>query len=637
MSDFDANSHSSKDIDGGPEENTHTDSSGHSVRREQISMPDFDDLTDSKDDINVEFDLGDAEGTYANSVMIRSSSEEFILDFIRMVPGVKDARLKSRVIVTPQHAKRLLNALEENLESVDRTNEEPTESMDPSSTDKQPGTGDGHVLLDESGSDGVPTVESELLIATFSLSGDAVFCNKPWNSLLGTEDRPWARLSEDDQDMAESAVMEACKGSLVTNRLVSTQTPDREEPLPILFNFIPVYDEAGDDKSCQAVTASGEVLAEPPSWMISQTQRHRMETLGRMTMGVAHDLNNLLSGLIGHIELLKDQVERASLTDSIRPSIETIETTAEDGAALIDKLQRYIRHDTKQHFEPVDLTELIEDCITLTEPYWYNEPRRQGIEISVKTSFEDVPDILGSASELREVFVNLILNAVQAMPEGGTLRFETFTDDPGQVCVNVSDTGIGMSDEVQQNIFEPLFTTKGDDGTGMGLTASYGIVQEHEGTIDVSSEPGEGTRFTLRFSPAEGTPTPVEDPPKEPAEPESVSVLVVDDEEMVRSTVTRLLSLNGHEVDRASSGAEALTMFGENEYDIVFTDFGMPEMTGAELSRELKQKAPDLPVILLTGYTETEKAIEEVDGILSKPFKRDELETTIQKHVFPSA
>jgi len=201
----------------------------------------------------------------------------------------------------------------------------------------------------------------------------------------------------------------------------------------------------------------------------------------------------------------------------------------------------------------------------------------------------------------------------------------------------VTDTGIGMSAEVQQNIFEPLFTTKGDDGTGMGLTASYGIVQEHEGTIDVSSEPGEGTRFTLSFPPAEGAPTPVEEPPDEPSDPESVSVLVVDDEEMVRSTVTRLLSLNGHEVDRASSGAEALTMFGENEYDIVFTDFGMPEMTGAELSREIKEKAPDLPVILLTGYTETEKAIEEDDGILSKPFKRDELESTIQKHVFTSA
>jgi CheY-like chemotaxis protein len=128
----------------------------------------------------------------------------------------------------------------------------------------------------------------------------------------------------------------------------------------------------------------------------------------------------------------------------------------------------------------------------------------------------------------------------------------------------------------------------------------------------------------------------VEEPPAEPAEPESVSVLVVDDEEMVRSTVTRLLSLSGHQVDRAASGAEALTMFSENTYDIVFTDFGMPEMTGAELSRKLGERAPELPVILLTGYTETEKAIDEVDGILSKPFKRDELESTIQKHVFSS-
>jgi signal transduction histidine kinase/CheY-like chemotaxis protein len=551
-----------------------------------------------------------------------------------MVPGVEDARLKSRIIVTPQHAKRLLNALEENIKSVDRTNQEPPQSMDASPSAPSSRQGDGQMGFDNSSSEPVPTVESELLIATFSLSGDAVYCNEPWTSLLGTTDRPWARLSDDDQDMVESAVMEACKGSLVTNRLVSAETPDREEPLPILFNFIPVHDESdGDKQNARAVTASCEVLAEPPSWMISQTQRHRMETLGRMTMGVAHDLNNLLSGLIGHIELLKDQVERASLTDSIRPSIETIETTAEDGASLIDKLQRYIRHDTQQHFEPLNLNDLIEECITLTEPYWYNEPRRQGIEISVKTSFQDVPDILGAPSELREVFVNLILNAVQAMPDGGTLRFKTSTTNAGQVRIQVTDTGIGMSDEVQQNIFEPLFTTKGDEGTGMGLAASYGIIQEHEGTIDVSSEPGEGTQFTLTFPPADGDPAPVEPPPTEPSEPESVSVLVVDDEEMVRSTVTRLLSLNGHEVDRASSGSKALTMFSDTDYDIVFTDFGMPEMTGAELSRELKERAPDLPVVLLTGYTETEKAIDEVDGILSKPFKRDELEATIQKHV----
>jgi CheY-like chemotaxis protein len=173
----------------------------------------------------------------------------------------------------------------------------------------------------------------------------------------------------------------------------------------------------------------------------------------------------------------------------------------------------------------------------------------------------------------------------------------------------------------------------------MGLAASYGIVQEHEGTIDVSSEPGEGTRFTLTFPPAEGDPAPaVEEAPDTATEnPEGVSVLVVDDEEMVRSTVTRLLTLSGHEVDRASSGDEALEMFSADDYDIVFTDFGMPEMTGAELAHALKEKAPQLPVVLLTGYTETEAALDEVDGILSKPFKRDDLDTAIQKHVFSSS
>jgi CheY-like chemotaxis protein len=368
--------------------------------------------------------------------------------------------------------------------------------------------------------------------------------------------------------------------------------------------------------------------------MISQTQRHRMEALGRMTMGVAHDLNNLLSGLIGHIELLKQKAQQDDETSAaIQPSIRTIETTAEDGAALIEKLQRYIREDTQKHFERVDLPALIEDCITITQPYWYNEPRRQGIEIEVERALEDVPQIMGAPSELREVFVNLILNAVQAMPEGGTLRFETFTGEHQSVCARVRDTGIGMSDDVQQNIFEPLFTTKGEQGTGMGLAASYGIIQEHEGDIDVASEPGEGTVFTLSFPLADGTAPEPEEPAPAPSGTETVRVLVVDDEEMVRSIVTQLLSLNDHEVDRASSGAEALEMFGENHYDIVFTDFGMPEMTGAELARRLHERAPDLPIILLTGYTDTDTAVDEVDDILSKPFKLEELQASIQKYV----
>lgn len=482
--------------------------------------------------------------------------------------------------------------------------------------------------------DSLPTVEPALLIASFAPSGTLRHCNEAWQSVLGRAETPWAMLADDDKELANSSVLEAGKGSLVTNQVVNARTPERDEPLPVLLNFVPVYGEPGADQRITAVTISGEVMAEPPSWMISQTQRHRMEALGRMTMGVAHDLNNLLSGLIGHIELLKEKADRGDASASgVHSSIRTIEKTAEDGAALIEKLQRYIREDTQKHFERVNLISLIEDCITITQPYWYNEPRRQGIEIDVERSLEEVPDVMGAPSELREVLVNLILNAVQAMPDGGTITFETFTTDRPSVCARVSDTGIGMSDEVQKNIFEPLFTTKGEQGTGMGLAASYGIVQEHEGRIDVTSEPGEGTTFTLSFPPADDSEPKRDETEPDASDPESVRVLVVDDEEMVRSIVTQLLTLNDHNVDRASSGAEALSMFDDNEYDIVFTDFGMPEMTGAELAQRLHEKSPDLPIILLTGYTDTETAVDEVNDILSKPFKLEELEATIQKYV----
>jgi len=356
----------------------------------------------------------------------------------------------------------------------------------------------------------IPTIEPEVLAASFAPSGTLVHCNDAWSSVLGPADAPWAYLIDDDQDVAAEAVLEAGEGSLVTNQVLSAHTADREDPLPLLLNFMPVHAPDGT-QDIAAVTINGEVMAEPPSWMISQTQRHRMEALGRMTMGVAHDLNNLLSGLIGHIELLREEAEETGSVDGLQSSIRTIEQTAEDGAALIEKLQRYIRQDTEEHFEQVDLSALVDDCITLTQPYWYNEPRREGIEIEVETALSEVPPIQGAAAELREVFVNLILNAVQAMPDGGTLSFETYVADRS-VCARVHDTGIGMSDDVQANIFEPLFTTKGDDGTGMGLAASYGIVQEHEGTIEVASEPEEGTQLTLTFPPV-GEKSPSADEP----------------------------------------------------------------------------------------------------------------------------
>ena len=486
-------------------------------------------------------------------------------------------------------------------------------------------------------SEPAPTVEPTLLAATFSPSGDLRHCNEAWTTALGPSESPWAHLNPDDHELATSSVLEAGRGRLVSNRVVTPHIPDRAEEHPVLLNFIPVYTSDNGSRSVSAVTISGEVMAEPPSWMTSQTQRHRMETLGRMTMGVAHDLNNLLSGLIGHVELLSEKIEATEeASESLHSSLRTIEQTAEDGATLIEKLQRYIRQDTEKHFERLDLPTLIEDCITLTQPYWYNEPRREGIEIKMERNLSDVPDIKGAPTELREVFVNLILNAVQAMPNGGTITFDTFVDDRGRACAQIRDTGVGMTDDVLKNIFEPLFTTKGEQGTGMGLAASYGIVQEHEGEIDVSSTSGEGTEFIVSFPPLQHGASVAETDDSAETHGQSIQILVVDDEDMVRSIADQLLTLNGHDVACAQSGPEALSLLDETAFDIVFTDFGMPEMTGAELAGHIREKHPRLPVILLTGYTDTEAAVENVDAILSKPFKLAELESLIEEHVVSS-
>lgn len=471
-----------------------------------------------------------------------------------------------------------------------------------------------------------PHLEPGLLISNFSPSGQSVFANDEWKDTIGTN---WSRLSKEDRERALEYLSEAASGSLVTSQFFLVQTKDEDEPLPVLLNFLPVFIPAGGRKQeIGAIVATGEILREPESWTQSQTQRNRLETLGRMTMGIAHDFNNLLSGILGYTELLvnyaRDEIHDSTLVDHLR----TVEQAALDGAALIRKIQQYIRQEKQTHFAPLDIPTLIQDCITLTRPYWYNEPRRQGIAIEVEQDFGDIPTVMGSATELREVFLNLILNAVQAMPKGGTLSIRTEATDAG-VCIVVEDTGTGMSESVRQRIFEPLYTTKGERGTGMGLAVSYGIIQEHEGTINVTSEVGQGTSFRIILPPADE----VREERKADEKHESgrnARVLVVDDEEMVRSILQKLLSLKGHEVTAVSSGAEALELLDRQEFDVVFTDLGMPEMNGRQLARAVRNRFRNIPIVLLSGDTNLGEPGEDINVVLAKPFKIDKLDATIQ-------
>lgn len=471
-----------------------------------------------------------------------------------------------------------------------------------------------------------PHFEPELLFATFSLGGDPIYLNEAWQTVMGEN---WSRLSTEDQQRAGQYLSETAGGSLVTNQFFLLVVPAQEEALPLLLNFLPVHFPEGDTTHVSAVTVTGEVLREPDTWTQSQTQRNRLETLGRMTMGIAHDFNNLLSGILGYTELLKSYAEEDVKDETLSDHLRTIEQAALDGAALIRKIQQYIRQEKQTHFTPLDIPTLIQDCVSLTRPYWYNEPRRQGIAIEVSQEFEDVPPVTGSATELREVFLNLILNAVQAMPEGGTMTFHTY-DSPDGVRIDVTDDGVGMSENVKQRIFEPLYTTKGERGTGMGLAVSYGIIQEHEGTIRVESRLGEGTSFHITLPRAEETRKERRDITEE-GPGRSARVMVVDDERMVRTILEKLLTLKGHHVTQAESGEEAIELAGSNEFDVVFTDLGMPEMNGRQLARELRARHPDLPIVLLTGDTEAGEPGGDVDVVLSKPFKIDQLESAIQK------
>ncbi len=471
--------------------------------------------------------------------------------------------------------------------------------------------------------------DPELLVATFGVDGGVVFRNDAWQATLGLGAGIWERLSVEDRDLARQFLAEAATGSLVTNQVLPVFIPHRDQPLHVLLNFLPVRMRASGPE-VGAVMVTGELLAEPASWTVSQTQRHRMESLGRMTMGIAHDFNNLLSGILGYAELMKSSVASGEPDPAFADHLRTIEQAALDGAALVRKIQQYIRQEKQTSFEPLDLPTVVSDSVALTRPYWFNEPRRKGISIQTRMDLRDVPPVMGSATELREVFVNLILNAVQAMPHGGVITFTTAYSAEGGVVVSVADTGLGMNERVKARIFEPLFTTKGEQGTGMGLAVSYGIIQEHEATITVETALGKGTRFDLAFPAASGALPEAEAGP-EPASGMKARVLIVDDDRMVRTVLSRLLTLKEHHVRQASSGREALEMASAEPFDIVITDQGMPEMSGRQLARQLRRSFPTLPIVLLTGDTEVGEADEEIDCVLSKPFQLDVLESTIQQ------
>src|SRR5687768_4086615 len=344
----------------------------------------------------------------------------------------------------------------------------------------------------------------------------------------------------------------------------------------------------------------------------------KLRALGQLASGVAHDFNNSLAAILGRAQLLRRQIDEPALVRNL----DIIQTAAEDAAATVRRIQTFARKSPVKEFELVDVPSLLNDAIEITRTRWQNEARIRGLEYEVKLDAQKDQSTYGSASELREVFVNLIVNAVDAMPKGGKLCVCCRREDD-RLKLKFCDNGMGMADDVRQKIFDPFYSTKGAQGTGLGLSVSYSIIERHEGSISVASEPGSGTVFTIDLPAAEVKAEAAAEPP-DSVEMPSLSILVVDDEQSVRETLAEMLQAMGHRVLMAESGQNAFQTLAENNCDLVFTDLAMPEMDGWETSREIRKRWPEMSVVLVTGYgTGTTPPNGEdnlVNGIIGKPF-----------------
>jgi PAS domain S-box-containing protein len=353
-------------------------------------------------------------------------------------------------------------------------------------------------------------------------------------------------------------------------------------------------------------------------------QADKLRALGQLASGVAHDFNNALTAILGRAQLMRRQVE----DDALVHNLDVIQTAAEDAAATVRRIQTFARQSPAKEFEPLDTSVLLRDAIEITRTRWENEARLRGLRYDVELHADCPYYVLGSASELREVYVNLIVNAVDAMPLGGrlTISCERVND---RLLLRFTDTGLGMTEDVRERIFEPFYTTKGANGTGLGLAVSYGIIERHEGQINVESELGRGTTFELDL-PAADQMAASESKTSTFYETPSMNVLVIDDEDFVRETLADMLEMLGHKVTAVEGGRAALEKLNAGDFEMVFTDLSMPEMDGWEVAREIRRRfGIEMNVILITGHgagTPVAPGDENlINGIIGKPFDFDQI------------
>jgi PAS domain S-box-containing protein len=359
----------------------------------------------------------------------------------------------------------------------------------------------------------------------------------------------------------------------------------------------------------------------------------KMRALGELASGVAHNINNLLTAVLGYAELIQ---QTEDLSPQVAHFARIIERAGLDGAEIVRRVQQFARSESKTAFQMFDLAAVLREAIDLTRPAWLTQPTGKGIQIEIVSEMAPELPAIGVPSEIREVIVNLVRNAADAMPQGGTLILRAYSED-GQSVVQVTDTGVGMDEATRSRVFEPFFTTKGTAlGTGLGLSIAWGIIARHNGRIEVVSAPGEGSTFIIRLPQPEAA---------ELAEPSTnrpgnmplagMRLLLVEDEEFVSQGVARMLTARGASLYAAENATEALAWLSAHpaECDAVISDHGMAGMTGLELLAVLREQYPHIRRILLSGWgthPPGDADVSSAELILSKPIRIEELSSAVE-------
>jgi len=374
-------------------------------------------------------------------------------------------------------------------------------------------------------------------------------------------------------------------------------------------------------------------------------QQERLRALGQMASGIAHDINNAISPVALYTDSLLER--ESNLSAQGRGQLEIIQRAIHDVAATVARLREFYRQREAQlTLMPVDLNELVPQAVDLTRARWSDMPQQRGIVIQARTELaDDPPVIMGIESEIREALTNLIFNAVDAMPEGGTLTLRTKvvanpSDQSRQVQLEVSDTGGGMDEEARRRCLEPFFTTKGERGTGLGLAMVYGMAQRHGAEIDIESAVGRGTTVRLKFAAPAVAIDAAAQSQTVPAVPTDLRILIVDDDPALLKSLQDTLESDGHTIVTASGGEAGIAAFlaaraQSNPFHAVITDLGMPYVDGRQVCSAVKSAAPRTIVVMLTGWGQrfvAEGGIPlNVDSVLSKPPKLRELRQALAR------